>query len=131
MISSKRDISERIRLATAELRELEQQLKQGETPNSLLLQDFRSALDDSRMTAWTVSEMLHARERGKDAGKVLGFLTAERVRRITQMTNDLCNDIRKGHVPMKSGGLLFLADGLRGLLFRLDTLSDLARRPAG
>ena len=75
------------------------------------------------MTAWTVSELLHARQTGVDRQRMQAFLTAERVRRITEMADDLCTDIRKGSVTLKSAGMRFLADGLRGLLFRLDGIN--------
>lgn len=123
MIGTNHEISEKLRSLTAQLKELEGELKSATSPDVPLLYEFRSTLDNARMTAWTVSELLHARQTGVDREKMQTFLTAERVRRITEMADDLCTDIRKGSVTLKSSGMRFLSDGLRGLLFRLDGIN--------
>jgi len=123
MIGTNQDISEKLRTLIAQLKEFEGDLKSATLPDVPMLHEFRSALDNARMTAWTVSELLHARQSGIDREKMQAFLTAERVRRITEMADDLCTDIRKGSVTLKSSGMRFLSDGLRGLLFRLDGIN--------
>ncbi|MBZ5520997.1 MAG: hypothetical protein LAP21_01930 [Acidobacteriia bacterium] len=123
MIGANQEISEKLRSLTAQLKEFEGDLKSATLPDVPLLYEFRSALDNARMSAWTVSELLHARQNGADREKMQAFLTAERVRRITEMADDLCTDIRKGTVTLKSSGMRFLSDGLRGLLFRLDGIN--------
>ncbi|HLW53103.1 MAG TPA: hypothetical protein VKW06_09690 [Candidatus Angelobacter sp.] len=57
------------------------------------LREFRQALDNIRLTAWTVSELLNARQIKRDEQAVTRFLTAERLRRFRQMVKDLCQDI--------------------------------------
>jgi hypothetical protein len=98
----------RLRGLIEELRLLELELKSGQTPETTLLQEFRQVLDNARLTAWTVSELLNARERQKDPKKVLSFVVAERLRRATQMLKDLSAD-------MEQQGVTWHADGLRTL----------------
>ena len=78
-------LAERLQRLTAELKIAEQELKSGQTPDKAQLQEFRHMLDNARLTAWTVSELLNAREREQDVEKVLSFVVAERLRRATQM----------------------------------------------
>ena len=59
------------------------------------LREFRLALDNVRMTAWTVSELHNAREIQKNPRVVISFLTAERLRRFSQMARDLCHDLER------------------------------------
>ena len=59
------------------------------------LREFRLALDNVRMTAWTVSELHNAREIHKSPQVVISFLTAERLRRFSQMARDLCQDLER------------------------------------
>ncbi|MGZ4878588.1 MAG: hypothetical protein ACXVIO_10365, partial [Candidatus Angelobacter sp.] len=58
--------SDRLREISSELREIDLALKSGATPDLLLLQEFRHVLDNARLTAWTVSELLNAFESQKD-----------------------------------------------------------------
>jgi len=98
----------RLRGLIEELRLLELELKSGQTPETTLLQEFRQVLDNARLTAWTVSELLNARERQQDPKKVLSFVVAERLRRATQMLKDLSAD-------MEQQGVTWHTDGLRAL----------------
>jgi len=78
---------------TLELRTLEESLKTNTSVNAAALSDFRQALDNVRLTAWTVSELQNAREIKRDAQAVTSFLTAERLRRFQQMVKDLRADL--------------------------------------
>lgn len=60
------------------------------------LREFRQALDNVRMTAWTVSELLNVREARRNPQAVISFMAAERLRRLSQMVKDLCGDIEHG-----------------------------------
>src|SRR5215475_6378426 len=78
---------------TSELRTLEESLKTNTSVNAAALSEFRQALDNVRLTAWTVSELQNARQIKRDAQAVNSFLTAERLRRFRQMVRDLRTDL--------------------------------------
>lgn len=117
-------ISERLRRLSTELRSLEHELKSGQTPEALLLQEFRHVLDNARMTAWTVSELLNARERQQDPAKVISFVVAERLRRANQMLKDLCADIEQEGVTWQTSGIQSLFDTVKQLQIQLIKLID-------
>lgn len=108
-------LSGRVRQLSADLREFDSDLKAGATPEVTLLQEFRQVLDNARMTAWTVSELLNAVETQKDPGKVLSFVAAERLRRSTQMLKDLGADI-------DSQGVTWQTSGIQGLFETVSVL---------
>ncbi len=117
-------LSERLRLLSAELRSAELELKSGLAPEALLLQEFRHVLDNARMTAWTVSELLNARERQQDPAKVISFVLAERLRRANQMLKDLCADIEQEGVTWQTHGIQSLFDTVKQLQIKLIKLID-------
>jgi hypothetical protein len=117
-------LSERLRLLSAELRSAELELKSGLVPEALLLQEFRHVLDNARMTAWTVSELLNARERQQDPAKVISFVLAERLRRANQMLKDLCADIEQEGVTWQTHGIQSLFDTVKQLQVKLIKLID-------
>src|SRR5260221_1858308 len=82
-------LSARLRNLTNELQTLESELKSNQTPDALVLQEFREVLDNVRLTAWTVGELLNARATKRDPGTVLSFLTSERLRRFTPPGQEL------------------------------------------
>jgi hypothetical protein len=124
MTSTNGEISARLRSVTDQLRDLERDLKSEKQPDAQLVQNFRDALDSSRMTAWTITELLHARKTNPNPQAALPFLFAERIRRFTQMTNDLCADIDNQNIRLQSHGI----DALSGALDLLQSqLSRLAK----
>jgi hypothetical protein len=78
---------------TAELRTVENSLRNNAFVSAPALGEFRQALDNIRLTAWTVSELQNARQIKRDAQAVTTFLTAERLRRFRQMVKDLRTDL--------------------------------------
>ena len=122
--SSPGPISERLRRLSVELRTLEVELKSGKPPETLLLQEFRHVLDNARLTAWTVSELLNARERQQDPAKVISFVVAERLRRANQMLKDLCGDIEQEGVTWQTHGIQSLFDTVKQLQVQLIRLID-------
>ena len=127
-------LSERLARLTSELRALDLDLKSGLAPEPPLLREFRQALDGVRMTAWTVNELLDARELKKDPHIVLSFLTAERLRRFAQMVKDLSSDIDADGITWQTRGIQNLADSVKLLESRLEKLvsqHNAARRPSG
>jgi hypothetical protein len=117
-------LSERLRSLSTELREFEVDLKTGETPETGLLQEFREALDNARMTAWTVSELANAAEAQKDPARVLTFLAAERLRRSTQMLKDLCSDLDEQSVNWQTSGVQGLYETVNVLQVQLGKMID-------
>ncbi len=74
-------------------------------PDGPALREFRRALDNVRMTAWTLDELLNARQTRKDPQLVISFLTTERLRRFSQMVNDLCSDLEHDGLNWPAHGL--------------------------
>lgn len=105
MTDSSGPLAERLRRLTAELKIVELELKSGETPDKVQLQEFRHMLDNARLTAWTVSEVLNAREREQDVEKVLSFVVGERLRRATQMLKELGADIEREGLTWQTHGI--------------------------
>ncbi len=114
--------SERLRAISGELREIDLALKSGTTPDVLHLQEFRQILDNARLTAWTVSELLNAVETQKDPAKVLSFVAAERLRRSNQLLKDLCTDIDDQGITWQTHGIQSLYDTVNMLQVQLRKL---------
>ncbi|HMC32652.1 MAG TPA: hypothetical protein VKL99_17570 [Candidatus Angelobacter sp.] len=106
-------LAERLRRLTMELRSLELELRSGQAPDKLQLQEFRNVLDNARLTAWTVSELLNARERDQDLEKVLSFVVAERLRRSTQLLKELGADIEREGLTWQTHGIQSLFEALK------------------
>lgn len=111
-----------LRHVTTELRTLDQYLKVGPFPDGTALREFRQALDNARLTAWTVNELLNAHEIQRDPRAVISFLTAERLRRFSQMVNDFCSDLDHHGLRWPSHGIQRLQESLNLLRERLDRL---------
>jgi hypothetical protein len=114
--------SERLRAISGELREIDLALKSGTTPEVLHLQEFRQVLDNARLTAWTVSELLNAVETQKYPAKVLSFVAAERLRRSNQLLKDLCRDIDDQGITWQTHGIQSLYDTVNTLQVQLRKL---------
>jgi len=114
--------SERLRAISGELREIDLALKSGMTPDVLHLQEFRQMLDNARLTAWRVSELLNAVESQKDPAKVLSFVAAERLRRSNQLLQDLCRDIDDQGITWQTHGIQNLYDTVNMLQVQLRKL---------
>jgi hypothetical protein len=117
-------LSARVRALTDQLRVLDRELKSGQTPDALSLQEFREALDTVRMTAWTVGELLNAREAKRDPGTTLSFLTSERLRRFGQLVKDLNADIEHQGITWQTQGIQGVFQYVSLLQERLGKLID-------
>jgi len=113
-------LASRLRTLTAELRQLEHDLKSGIISDASALQEFRTALDEIRMTSWTASELHNAQPGRKEL--LASFLAAERIRRFAQMMRDLSLDLEHEDVTWESGGIQTLFDSVAHLQSRLDRL---------
>ena len=114
-----RPVYYKLRNLTAELRLLDQNLKSNPPSDSATLREFRHALDNSRLTAWTVNELLDARQSQKDPQTVMSFLTLQRLRRFSQMVDDLCRDFDRDGVSWSAEGVNHLTESLGRLCERL------------
>jgi hypothetical protein len=113
-------ITSRLQAATAELQELEELVKSGEL-DSRVLNEFRNSVDHIRGTAWAVQQWVGLKESG-DPYAVLPKLSAERVRRATQLTNDLVLDLQSGDVGLETEGIAGLFSAVDDLHRRLGLL---------
>lgn len=124
------DLSARLRDLTSELQELDRELKSEQsTPDKVLLQAFRQTMDDVRLTAWTLNELVNARESRQNPEPLLSFLASERMRRLSYMIRDLCADMDKQIFSWQSTGVQGLSDSVLLLQSRITGL--IARHRAG
>jgi hypothetical protein len=110
----------RLRTLTADLRQLERELKAGRISDAATLHDFRQAIDEVRMTAWTASELHNVQPERK--ANLASFLAAERIRRFAQMIRDFSVDLEHQDLTWESGGVQSLFDSVVALQSRLERL---------
>lgn len=103
----------------ADLQAADKTLKTSPNIEGSTLRELRHALDNVRLTAWTVSELQNARETSKDTRAIASFLTAERLRRIRRMIDDLCADLERDAAPWPADSINDLQESLRVLHERL------------
>ena len=113
------DLSSEIRHFSAELKRLEQRLKSEPPPDPLALNEFRHGVDNVRLTAWSVSEIINAERIKKNPDTVLAFLSAERLRRFEQLVKSLCGDIERGIITVRTDGMHALCESVNDLQQRL------------
>ena len=109
----------RLRNLIADLQSADKNLKADPNVEGQDLRELRHALDNLRLTAWTVSELKNAREASKDTRAIASFLTAERLRRIRRMIDDLCADLEHDAAPWPADSINDLQESLRLLRERL------------
>jgi hypothetical protein len=115
-------VTERLKSATAELIELEELVKSGNL-DSRVLNEFRDAVDLVRCTAWAVQQWIGLQEKaGGDPYSLLPILSAQRVKRATQLTRDLTIDLESVEVGLETPGLKELFQAVDGLHERLAPL---------
>ena len=78
-----------IKQLASELKRVEHRLKSEAAPDPVALNEFRHAVDNVRLTAWSVSELLNAERIKKNPETVAAFLSAERLRRFDQLVKNL------------------------------------------
>jgi hypothetical protein len=108
-----------IKQLASELKRVEQRLKSEAAPDSVALNEFRHAVDNVRLTAWSVSELINAEHTKKNPDTVMAFLAAERLRRFDQMVRNLCADIERRMVTPQTNGMHSLIDSVNTLQQRL------------
>jgi hypothetical protein len=108
----------RLKKAAADLRTLEQEIKRGGA-DPRVLREFRDAVDFVRKSAWAVYEYQERRVQHKDASTVLSLLTVERVRRGTQLNNDIAADFDARELTSDTPGIAELMRAVEGVANRL------------
>jgi hypothetical protein len=115
-------ITARLEAATSELNQLEALVKSGEL-DARVLSEFRNAVDHIRSTTWAVQKWLGLNyESGGDPFSVLPIMSAERVKRGTQIANDLSLDLQTVDIGIETPGITELYDAVDNLRRRLATL---------
>jgi hypothetical protein len=113
------DLTFAIKHLTSELRSVEHRLKAETAPDTVALNEFRHVVDNVRLAAWSVSELINAEHTKKNPETVLAFLAAERLRRFDQMVRHLCGDIERRIVTFQTNGMHSLIDSVNMLQQRL------------
>jgi hypothetical protein len=129
MSTTPEDLSSEIRHFSAELKRLEKRLKSEPPPDPLALNEFRHGVDNVRLAAWGVSEIINAKHIKKNPDTVLAFLSAERLRRFEQLVKSLCGDIERGLINVRTDGIHALCESVNDLQQRL--VSAINRRTQG
>ena len=120
--NAKEDLPARLQRVGNELLELDQAIRSGDMDVRLLV-GFRQAIDHVRETTWAVQQWIELRAQERDAYGVLPRLTVERIRRATQLNNDLALDLDATEVTMETEGIENLRQSVRGLYKRLAGVS--------
>ncbi|HKS79975.1 MAG TPA: hypothetical protein VJR23_00590 [Candidatus Acidoferrales bacterium] len=114
-------LTARLQRATAELRELEELVRSGNL-DPRVLSEFRGAVDYIRTTTWAVQQWVGLEQQSGDPYTVLPILSAERVRRATQLARDLSLDLQSVEVTFETPGLKQLYEAIEDLYRRLAVL---------
>ncbi len=93
-----------LRKACADLVRLEYDMRSGPI-DARILSEFRDAVDHVRKTAWAVQEWQERQSRQQDPHTVLPLLTAERIRRATQLCDAIATDSAAHEVARETVGI--------------------------
>jgi hypothetical protein len=88
----------------ADLVKLEYDMRSGPI-DPRVLKEFRDAVDNVRKTAWAVQEWQERQSRRHDAHTVLPLVTAERIRRATQLCDAITADSAAHEVSPQTVGI--------------------------
>ena len=122
-------LGSRLKDAIREMKELESGLKHlDNSVDPRLLGEFRDAADHIRSAAWTMQFWLAQHGQAIDTPQLYeSLLTRERIRRATQLCNELARDLEKPPVtpePLETSKLRQLQDALQSLSLRLARLTQ-------
>lgn len=109
-----KNLSLDIKEVALELTRLEKRLRLEPDADAAALDELRHAVDTTRLTAWSVSELIRS---GKSRQAAMGFVAAERRRRLQQMIKDICRDLETSPLkPNERDSLLDWVNILRDVL---------------
>jgi hypothetical protein len=94
----------RLKRACAELVNLEYDMRSGPVDLNIL-REFRDAVDNVRKTAWAIQEWQERQARQQDPKTVLPLLTAERIRRATQLCDSITADSAAHEIVRETVGI--------------------------
>jgi hypothetical protein len=121
----------KLRDLAAQLSSLDRDLKTNPFLDEAALREFRWALDNVRMTAWTVNELLNARRSQKNPQAAISFLTGERLRRFSQMVRNLSDDFEQSGTSWPAEAMRDLANSFILLRERLGAAGECEQAPKG
>lgn len=113
------NLNDTIKQLACELRLLEKRLRVEPDPSAAALTELRHALDDARLTAWSVSTLITAGRPSHVRNAALAFVAAERIRRVEQLVKNICGDIEGGAITLQkkeTDSLLNSVNSLREVL---------------
>ncbi len=120
--NAKENLPARLQRVGNDLLELDQAIRSGDI-DVRLLAGFRQSIDHVRETTWAVQQWIELQAQDKDAYSVLPRLTVERIRRASQLNNDLALDLDAAEVTIETEGIENLRHSVRGLYKRLAQLA--------
>src|SRR5947209_10929624 len=104
-----------IKQVASELRVLEKRLRMEPDPSADALTEFRHALDDARLTAWSVSTLITAGRPSQVRNAALAFVAAERIRRAEQLVKNICGDIEGRAITLQKDEVDSLLNSVNSL----------------
>src|SRR5258708_25290335 len=111
----------RLKKTSAELVRLHHAMQSGNI-DPRILREFRDAVDYVRKTAWAAEEWQERQLQKRDPQTVLPLITAERIRRATQLSDAISDDLAAHEVSSETTGM---AELFRSLGRLHQNLSDL------
>jgi len=110
-----KNLSLDIREVASELTRLEQRLRLEPDPDAPALDELRHAIDTTRLTAWSVSELIRSGSKSRQAAMI--FVAGERRRRLQQIIKDIRSDLEASPLkPNERDSLLESVNSLRDVL---------------
>jgi hypothetical protein len=94
----------RLKKTSAELVRLNHVLQSGNI-DARILREFRDAVDYVRKTAWAAEEWQERQLQRRDPSTVLPLITAERIRRATQLSDAISADLAAREVTSETTGM--------------------------
>ena len=110
-----------LRKTSADLVKIEQTIKSGGV-DPRILQEFRDAVDYVRKTAWAVQEWQERQLQKHDPQTVLSLVTAERIRRATQLNKAITAELTAHEVTRETVGIDEFFQAVEGLYQRVADL---------
>ena len=115
----------RLKKTSAELVKLHHAMQSGTNLDPRILREFRDAVDYVRKTAWAAEEWQERQLEKRDPQTVLPLITAERIRRATQLSEAISDDLAAHEVSSETVGM---AELFRALERLHQNLADLFRK---
>lgn len=103
-----------LRKTSDDLVKIEHAIKSGGV-EPRILREFRDSVDYVRKTAWAVQEWQERRIRKHDPQTVLPLVTAERIRRATQLSKAIMTDLVAHQVTRETAGMEEFCQAVEGL----------------